>query len=143
MKSTRTPILRSQVLSTLTSGIVSLRLSHSPVIQRCEMRLSGSSIVCPPSSPLRKEVITVKRVYEKPALYIERFMLTQSIASGCSPSNPDIGTPNQNSIEVCGWDLLPGIEIFYDLNICDFPAEAFDFDCYNAPYGGFIAFAAS
>lgn len=144
MKSTRTPILRSQVLSPLTSGILSLRLSHSLVIQRCGMRLSGSSIVCPPSSPLRKEVITVKRVYEKPALYIERFMLTQSIASGCSPSYPDFGMPNQNSTEVCGWDVFPGFEIFNDLNICDLPGESFEFVCYNAPSsGGFSPFATS
>ena len=84
----------------------------------------------------------MKRVYEKPALYIERFTLAQSIASGCSPSNPDFGMPNQNSIEVCGWDIY-GLEIFYDLNICDYPGDAFDFVCYNAPYGGFSAFTAS
>lgn len=142
MKSTRTPILRSQVLSTLTSGIVSLRLSHSPVIQRCEMRLSGSSIVCPPSSPLRKEVITVKRVYEKPALYIERFMLTQSIASGCSPSNPDFGMPTQASQETCGWDIY-GIVLFMDGNICDLLTDYLEGVCYNAPDGGIIAFATS
>lgn len=142
MKSTRTPILRSQVLSPLTSGILSLRLSHSLVIQRCGMRLSGSSIVCPPSSPLRKEVIPVKSMYEKPALYIERFMLTQSIASGCSPSNPDFGMPNQHSKEVCGWDIY-GIVLFMDDSICDFLTEDLGGVCYNAPSGGMTAFATS
>jgi hypothetical protein len=83
-------------------------------------------------------------VYEKPALYIERFMLTQSIASGCSPSYPDFGMPNQASQETCGWDVFPGFEIFTNLDICDYPGEAFEFVCYNAPDGGgFIAFAAS
>ena len=85
----------------------------------------------------------MKRVYEKPALYIERFMLTQSIASGCSPSNPDFGMPNQNSQEVCGWDIFPGFEIFMDPDICDFPTEYFEGVCYNAPYGDFSAFTAS
>ena len=85
----------------------------------------------------------MKRVYEKPALYIERFMLTQSIASGCSPSNPDFGMPNQNSQEVCGWDVFPGFEIFMDPDICDFPTEYFEGVCYNAPENGIIAFATS
>ena len=84
----------------------------------------------------------MKKVYEKPALYIERFMLTQSIASGCSPSNPDFGMPNQNSKEVCGWDIY-GIEIFMDNNICDWPIEEFQGVCYNAPSGGMTAFATS
>lgn len=84
----------------------------------------------------------MKKVYEKPSLYVERFMLTQSIASGCSPSNPDFGVPTQTSQEVCGWDIY-GIEIFADYNICDFPTEYFEGVCYNAPAGGFIAFTAS
>ena len=84
----------------------------------------------------------MKRVYEKPALYIERFMLTQSIASGCSPSNPNFGKPAQASQETCGW-YIGGYEIFYDPNICEIDGEVFDFVCYNAPSGAFIAFAAS
>ena len=84
----------------------------------------------------------MKKVYEKPALYIERFMLTQSIASGCTPSNPDYGIPNQNSKEVCGWDIY-GFEVFKDGNICDFPTDYFEGICYNAPYGGMTAFAGS
>lgn len=84
----------------------------------------------------------MKRVYEKPALYIERFMLTQSIASGCSPSNPDFGMPTQNSKEVCGWEVY-GMEFFTDPNICDFPTEYLEGVCYNAPADGMTAFATS
>ena len=141
MKSTRTPILRSQVLSPLTSGIVSLRLSHSPVIQRCEMRLSGSSIVCPLSSPLRKEVIPVKRVYEKPALYIERFMLTQTIASGCD--HEDVSRAHYSSPETCGWEEFPGFILFMNYDNCNNPTQSFDFVCYNGPTPGQVIFAAS
>lgn len=84
----------------------------------------------------------MKKVYEKPALYIERFTLAQTIASGCSPSNPDFGMPTQNSKEVCGWDIY-GIEIFTNPIICDFPTEELSGVCYNAPDGGFSAFTAS
>lgn len=84
----------------------------------------------------------MKRVYVKPTLYIERFTLTQTIASGCSPSNPDFGMPNQASQEVCGWNIY-GIEIFTNSDICDFPTEYFEGVCYNAPENGIIAFATS
>ena len=84
----------------------------------------------------------MKRVYEKPALYIEKFMLTQTIASGCSPSNPDFGMPTQASKETCGWDIY-GFKIFTNSNICENPVEEFLGVCYNAPNGGFSAFTAS
>ena len=80
----------------------------------------------------------MKRVYEKPVLYIERFALTQSIAHNCS-GNLDFGMGTLKTKESCGWDV-GGIEIFMDPNICDFPTEEFQGVCYNAPSGGTIVF---
>ena len=48
----------------------------------------------------------MKAKYVKPALVMERFELTQSIANGCNvdPDGP-LGDPNHYSKATCGWDM--------------------------------------
>ena len=76
----------------------------------------------------------MKRVYEKPVLYIERFTLTQSIAHNCG-YNLDFSMGTEKTKESCGWQV-GAIEVFMDPMICDLPTEEFGGICYNAPAGG-------
>lgn len=80
----------------------------------------------------------MKKSYEKPVLYIERFTLTQTIAHNCG-ENLNIGTATMTTKETCGWDVGP-YEIFMDAQICDRPTKHFDGVCYNAPAGGYNVF---
>lgn len=81
----------------------------------------------------------MKKAYEKPVLYIERFTLSQSIAHNCG-ENLDFGMATQTTKETCGWNVGP-YEIFMDRLICDRPTKYFDGVCYNAPDGGYNIFA--
>lgn len=81
----------------------------------------------------------MKKAYEKPLLYIERFTLTQTIAHNCG-ENLDFGMANYATKETCGWNASPGYEIFMDPTICDFPTKDFVGVCYNAPEGGYNVF---
>ena len=80
----------------------------------------------------------MKRAYEKPALYIERFTLTQTIAHNCG-DNLDFSMGTAKTKESCGWQVGT-TEIFMDPNICEFPTEYFGGVCYNAPDGGYNVF---
>ncbi len=80
----------------------------------------------------------MKRVYEKPVLYIERVTLSQTIAHNCG-DNLDFTMANHTTKETCGWDV-GGMEIFMSSDICDFPTEYFAGVCYNAPAGGYNVF---
>lgn len=80
----------------------------------------------------------MKRAYEKPVLYIERFTLTQTIAHNCG-ENLDFSMANHATKESCGWNVS-GQEIFMDPIICDLPTEEFAGVCYNAPDGGYNVF---
>ena len=81
----------------------------------------------------------MKRVYEKPVLYIERFTLTQSIAHNCG-DNLDFGMGTLKTKESCGWDV-GGVVIFVEGNEnCIFPTEYLEGVCYNAPDGGYNVF---
>lgn len=49
----------------------------------------------------------MKKVYVKPALQVEYFGLTQSIAAGCGavPGGNSLGKPNHWDKSTCGWDM--------------------------------------
>lgn len=81
----------------------------------------------------------MKKSYEKPVLYIERFTLTQTIAHNCG-ENLDFSMGTEKTKESCGWNAAPGYEIFMDANICDFPTKDIVGVCYNAPEGGYNVF---
>ena len=81
----------------------------------------------------------MKKIYEKPAAYIERFDLTQSIASGCSVLDTFGGTSvNNTSKSTCG--IIFGGEAYFSDNIAKCTAGEFDEFCYNAPAEGAILF---
>ena len=80
----------------------------------------------------------MKRAYEKPVLYIERFTLSQTIAHNCG-DNLDFTMANHQTKETCGW-IVSGLEIFMNPDICDLPTEDFGGVCYNAPEGGYNVF---
>ena len=72
----------------------------------------------------------MRKIYQKPELYYESFMLSQSIASGCEGIANF--AENQCSVTLSG----PGYELslFHDSNICfDTPPNADDYVCYHAP----------
>ena len=76
----------------------------------------------------------MKRAYEKPVLYIERFTLTQTIAHNCG-ENLDFSMGTEKTKESCGWQV-GAVEIFMDPTICDFPTEVFEGVCHHAPADG-------
>ena len=76
----------------------------------------------------------MKRAYEKPVLYIERFTLSQTIAHNCG-ENLDFSMGTEKTKESCGWQV-GAVEVFMDPTICDFPTEFFEGVCYNAPADG-------
>lgn len=80
----------------------------------------------------------MKRAYGKPALCIERFTLTQTIAHNCG-ENLDFSMATHGTKETCGWDV-GGIEIFMNPLICDWPVKEYEKVCYNAPAGGYNVF---
>lgn len=80
----------------------------------------------------------MKRAYGKPALCIERFTLTQTIAHNCG-ENLDFSMANHGTKETCGWKV-GGIEIFTNSRICDWRVPPLKDVCYNAPAGGYNVF---
>ena len=81
----------------------------------------------------------MKRVYEKPVLYIERFTLSQTIAHNCG-ENLVFSMGTEKTKESCGWDA-GGVIIFMEGNPgCLLPTEEFAGICYNAPAGGYNVF---
>lgn len=82
----------------------------------------------------------MKKAYETPALYIERFDLTQSIASGCSVLETFGGTTvNNTSSSTCG--IVFGGTAFFGDGVQGCLAGEYDEFCYNAPSEGAILFA--
>lgn len=81
----------------------------------------------------------MKMEYVKPSMIVERFTLSQSIATACNaaddPSRP-YGDPNQQSRHICVWNYQ-GDVIFSQANtncvlqIGD--GEEFGIICYNNP----------
>ncbi len=83
----------------------------------------------------------MKKVYVKPALQVEYFDLTQSIASGCgaAPGGNSLEKPNHWDKSTCGWDM-GNLVIWTEANSgyslkwdADAPWEGV---CYNNPEGG-------
>ena len=83
----------------------------------------------------------MKKIYEKPAAYIERFDLTQSIAAGCTVEDTYGGSKAQyGDLQHCGI-IFNGSTYFSDslASIC--PDGEYSEFCYNAPMEGAILFA--
>lgn len=80
----------------------------------------------------------MKKKYFKPAIAMESFVLTQTIASCGAKHNSSLGSPTQASKDTCGWQV--GAEVvFVSQPICTEelgPEEGFDGICYNNPEGG-------
>ena len=81
----------------------------------------------------------MKNIYVKPAMYIERFTLSQTIAHNCG-ENLDFSMAKHATKETCGWDV-GGLVIFTDFNTCESATEFFEGVCYNAPAGGYNVFS--
>ena len=84
----------------------------------------------------------MKRVYQKPGIYIENMTLSQSIASGCNmPDNYE--KPNHDE-GTCGYEIFPEGIIWAANMSCkiikniDIP---FNGVCYNNPSGGISIFS--
>lgn len=88
----------------------------------------------------------MKETYVKPELHIERFALSQSIASctGVTGGGSTLGKPSYWSKTTCGWDV-GGWIIWVDAESCkDEQAgadEEIDGVCYNNPSGHVVAFS--
>ena len=77
----------------------------------------------------------MKRVYEKPVLYVERFNLSQTIADTCG-DKLEIGNPLQASKKTCAWKV-GSVVIFMDSkNNCALLTQELSGVCYHAPEGG-------
>lgn len=87
----------------------------------------------------------MKEKYVKPTLILERFTMTQNIASGCAPRNEEWGYATHSDKSTCGWALPDGVNIAWleGTTVCnDFYGE---FDevygvCYNNPESGMTIF---
>lgn len=87
----------------------------------------------------------MKKAYVKPALALESFVLSQSIASTCNVpgGGTSLGKPGHSSRETCGWDVGGLILWVNDSTGCNLPTEIDENVsgiCYNAPAGGFTIF---
>ena len=81
----------------------------------------------------------MKRAYEKPVLYIERFTLSQTIAQNCG-DNLDFSMAKHSTKETCGWQV-GGFVIFMDQSVCTLRVDNMGGVCYNAPAGGYNVFS--
>ena len=64
----------------------------------------------------------MKQKYVKPVVILERFSLTECIASGCANlSSSTLGSPNNSSKEYCEWVTgSDGVELFLSAGtVCD------------------------
>lgn len=88
----------------------------------------------------------MKKKYMKPAVYMETFNLSQSIAAGCGApaGGGSLGKPAHWSKETCGWDMGNFILWVADTVNCN---EGIGTDenvngvCYNNPNGGSSIFS--
>lgn len=91
-----------------------------------------------------KEGKTMKETYVKPAIFIERFSLTQNIASGCGDyTSAGMGVPTTGDNTNCAWDM-GGLTLFVSSPICNRPVgkdEIIESICYNAPSSNASVFA--
>lgn len=83
----------------------------------------------------------MKEKYVKPALYVESFALSQSIAvvcTGIARAGNWHGRPTMDDDRTCGWETNGGPTLFYSQIACDFDLSEFDsFEwgdyCFNNP----------
>lgn len=80
----------------------------------------------------------MRKPYQKPMLYVERFELSEHIATGCEivSINPD--EKNQTTAEICSLDLGYGVPVFATTvnSPCEFRFDLDDPDsifCYHNP----------
>ena len=86
----------------------------------------------------------MKQKYMKPAIVMERFELSQSIADNCgaTPGGGTLGRPAHWSKNSCGWFIDAETILWFDtgeFGSCnEHLKEGEDFDglCYNNPAGG-------
>lgn len=79
----------------------------------------------------------MKKTYMKPALYVENFELSQSIAAGCTAQKAGLGTPSYSGGSVCGWEFLGQTYFANGINP-DCEAGEIEIVCYNAPNGNIM-----
>lgn len=73
----------------------------------------------------------MKKAYNKPLLIVERFALSQTIATGCGENV--VGEPLHTRTYNCAWDM-GGVIILQTTEICgENASDVWDFVCYNAP----------
>ena len=85
----------------------------------------------------------MKAKYVKPMLIMERFEMTQAIATNCNADpNSTLGDPNTWTKDVCGW--VVGTDILWEVEPkCNWvmgPEETYEGLCYNNPDGGTTIF---
>ena len=88
----------------------------------------------------------MKKTYVKPALAVESFVLSQSIAAGCGAAGSgwELGKPNQSSIQSCGWNVdeiiiwLEGRNVCTDMQLP--PETGYEGVCYHTPESGLNIF---
>ena len=84
----------------------------------------------------------MKKVYQKPGMYVENFSLSQSIAFDCGADhNSSLGKPGYADKDHCGWDV--GNAIIWNIGSqnCDFPGgDFYEGVCYNNPNGNNVIF---
>lgn len=88
----------------------------------------------------------MKKTYVKPALAVESFVLSQSIALGCKipGEGANMGKPGFGSWDNCGWDVGGASYWLETSSICQIPmkpGEDLDGICYHNPTGDFTVFA--
>ena len=92
-----------------------------------------------------KEGKTMKETYVKPSIVIERFSLTQNIASGCGVIDSSLGMPGQADKNTCAWLVGGVVKIFVAQPTCTQLADAYEDVngiCYNAPNSSVVVFGA-
>lgn len=87
----------------------------------------------------------MKETYTKPRIHVERFALSQSIASSCTGSPGQVGgTVNLESKYACGY-LIGGLSYWLDaMNTCMIklgPDDSIGNVCYDNPTAGFTVFS--
>lgn len=80
----------------------------------------------------------MKKTYMKPALYVENFELSQSIAAGCTAQKSGLGKASFYNPETCGWDFNGQTYFAYGTNPDCKDAGEIEVVCYNAPNGNIM-----
>lgn len=88
----------------------------------------------------------MKKTYVKPALAVESFVLSQSIAANCGVSGGETewGRPCHGDKTICGWEDILGRVLWLSEPACKEivgPDYGYGGICYNNPNGGATIFA--